>query len=76
MEKEIEKTEEMDFNSIMKSYNEESSALAKKYKVAQRLVVRFPHRPYGRAGFICRLLLKFLSYRGGMLDIEYSIKRK
>lgn len=65
-----------EFDATMTEYFKEIKEISDKYKVVQRLVVRFPHRPYGRGSLFCRLLLKYLAYRGGMLDIEYHIKNK
>lgn len=60
----------------VKDYFEGEQALLKKVGLNRRLVVLFPHRPYGAPSFFGKILLWLLRSAGGILDTEFSLKEK
>lgn len=60
----------------VKAYFEGEQALLKKCGLSKRLVVLFPHRRYGAPSLLGRLLLAILRAQGGILDTEFSIRKK
>lgn len=60
----------------VKKYFDGELALREKFGLQKRLVVLFPHRPFGRPSLLGRLLLSLLRSQGGILDTEFSLKDK
>ncbi|NCN39993.1 hypothetical protein GW916_01960 [bacterium] len=68
------KTESID--DKVKKYFDGELALREKLGLQKRLVVLFPHRPYGRPSLLGRILLSLLRSQGGILDTEFSLTEK
>lgn len=60
----------------VRAYFDGEMKLREKLGLEKRLVVLFPHRPFGRPSLFGRLLLSLLRSQGGILDTEFSLTDK